>query len=88
MTDEEDIMEFPMAFPIKIMGRDTPTLHVTARSIVEKHAGPVDDDAVNTALSRNERFVSITITITAESREQLDKIYYDLTEHDDVLMAL
>ena len=85
---EDDVMEFPMAFPIKIMGRDTPSLHATARTIVERHAGPVADDAINTALSRNERFVSITITITAESREQLDSIYLELTAHDDGLMAL
>ena len=87
MSDESAIT-FPCQFPIKMMGRDTPEFRATARALVEKHAGPVSDDAVQTALSRNARFVSVTVTITAESQEQLDNIYTDVTSHDDVLMAL
>ncbi len=85
---EESAIEFPCQFPIKMMGRDTPEFRATARALVEKHAGPVADDAVQAALSRNARFVSVTVTITAESQEQLDSIYRDVTSHDDVLMAL
>lgn len=85
---EDSVITFPCQFPIKMMGRDTPEFRATARALVEKHAGAVADDAVQTALSRNERFVSVTVTITAESQEQLDNIYRDVTSHDDVLMAL
>ncbi|MDJ0792805.1 MAG: DUF493 domain-containing protein [Woeseiaceae bacterium] len=85
---EASAIEFPCQFPIKMMGRDTPEFRATARALVEKHAGPVADDAVQAALSRNARFVSVTVTITAESQEQLDSIYRDVTSHDDVLMAL
>ena len=85
---EESAIEFPCKFPIKMMGRDTPEFRATARALVEKHAGTVADDDVQTALSRNARFVSVTVTITAESQEQLDNIYRDVTSHDDVLMAL
>ncbi len=88
MSDEETLMEFPSDFPIKIMGEDTPEFRDTARSIVERHTGPLEDAAFKTALSRNERFVSITVTIRAESREQLDNIYMDLTAHEAVKMAL
>ena len=85
---DDSIMEFPCEFPIKMMGRATPEFHVTVRELVEKHTGGLDDAAFQSAESRNGRFVSITVTITADSREQLDAIYHDLTDHDDVLMAL
>ena len=85
---EDSVITFPCSFPIKLMGRETAEFRQTARKLVEKHTGPLDDDAIESALSRNGRFVSVTITIIAESREQLDNIYRDATAHDDVIMAL
>ena len=85
---EESAIEFPCSFPIKMMGRDTEEFRATARALVEKHAGVVPDEAVKTALSRKGNFVSVTVTIIATSQEQLDRIYRDATDHDDVLMAL
>jgi len=85
---EESLLKFPCAFPIKMMGRDTPEFRETARSLVEKHTGPVSDSAISDALSRKGTFVSITITVNALSQEQLDDIYRDVSSHEDVLMAL
>lgn len=85
---EESALEFPCEFPIKMMGRDTPEFRTTARALVEKHAGTVADDAIQATLSRNGRFVSVTVTITATSQQQLDTIYQDVSDHEDVLMAL
>jgi len=85
---DDSVMTFPCSFPIKLMGRETDAFRQTARELVEKHTGPLDDDAIESALSRNGRFVSVTITVIAESREQLDNIYRDATAHDDVIMAL
>ena len=85
---EYSVMEFPMDFPIKVMGEQSTAFHVTVRDIIEKYTGELADEAFAMALSRNERFVSITVTITAESREQLDSIYRELSSHQDVRMAL
>jgi hypothetical protein len=84
----ETLLEFPCDFPVKAMGRDTPEFHATVRELVEQHTGPLEEHRIQTALSRNGRFVSITITIDAQSQEQLDNIYRAITAHDDVLMAL
>ena len=85
---EETLLKFPCQFPIKAMGRDTPEFHATVRRLIEEHTGPLSDDAFQSALSRNGRFVSITVTVTAQSQEQLDDIYRALSADDDVLMAL
>jgi len=85
---EESVLEFPCDFPIKMMGRDAPAFRQLARDLVENHAGAVDDSAVQTSLSRNGRFVSVTVTIRATSQQQLDDIYNDVSSQEDVLMAL
>ena len=86
--NDETLLEFPCNFPIKMMGRDTPEFHVTARELVEKHTGPLDNSAIQSAVSRKGRFVSITVTVTAQSQQQLDDIYREVTDNEDVLMAL
>lgn len=87
MSDESAI-EFPCAFPIKMMGRDTAEFRATARALIEKHVGPVDEDAIKFNLSGKGNFVSVTVTVTATSQQQLDDIYRDVSGHQDVLMAL
>lgn len=87
-VSDDSIMEFPCSFPIKLMGRETDEFRRTVRELVEKHTGPLADDAIESSLSRNGRFVSVTITVIAQSREQLDNIYRDATAHGDVIMAL
>lgn len=85
---EDSALQFPCEFPIKMMGRDSPEFRQLARNLVEAHAGGLSDEAVQAAVSRNGSFVSVTVTITAKSQQQLDDIYRDATSHDDILMAL
>lgn len=85
---EESLLKFPCPFPIKLMGRDTEEFRATARALIERHTGPINDEAINEALSRKGNFVSITITVIALSQDQLDDIYRDVSSHEDVLMAL
>ena len=87
MTDET-LLEFPCDFPIKIMGKESLEFRALARSLVEKHTGPLADDAIQSSLSRNGAFVSVTVTIQAQNQQQLDDIYHEITSHDEVLMAL
>lgn len=86
--DNKPALEFPCTFPIKMMGRDTTAFRNVARTLVEFHTGPVSDNSVKESSSRNGTFVSITVTITADSQRQLDDIYRAASAHQDVLMAL
>lgn len=85
---EETLLEFPCDFPIKIMGKDSPEFRAMAVALIESHTGPLDAERVQTALSRNGRFVSITVTVNAQSKDQLDDIYRDVSGHPSILMAL
>ena len=85
---DENLLQFPCDFPIKMMGRDQPEFRKAAVALIEQHAGEIPDDAIRSTLSRKGNFLSITITIKAKNQQQLDDIYRDLTEHDEILVAL
>jgi putative lipoic acid-binding regulatory protein len=86
--DQETLLEFPSAFPIKAFGRDAPAFRETVVEIVARHAqfDPEADVRVNASSKGN--FVSITVTFTAESKAQVDTIYQTLHDHDLVLMVI
>ena len=85
---EQELLDFPCDFPIKMMGREQPEFRAAAVALIERHAGKIRSDAIRTALSRNGNFLSITVTINAQNQQQLDDIYSDLSEHEEILVAL
>jgi putative lipoic acid-binding regulatory protein len=56
--------------------------------IILKHAPDLDSGLVEMRPSKNGNFVSVTATINATSKQQLDAIYRELSAHPLVLMAL
>jgi len=86
--NNKPIMEFPCEFPIKAMGLASETLHRVVLDIVQRHAPETSEHALKSRPSSNGKYISVTVTINAESRAQLDAIYLDLTACEQVLMAL
>ena len=85
---EQDVFSFPCPFPIKIIGKDELGFKTQVTNIVRSHAPDLDEGAVTYKTSGKGKYISITITINATSREQLDAIYRELTVCGEVLMAL
>jgi hypothetical protein len=88
MSTTKTPMEFPCEFPLKVMGRHDGDLRALTRTIVERHTGPLPESKVRVRTSGDGNFLALTYVITAESREQLDAIYLELTACKAVLMAL
>ena len=88
MTDDPSLLEFPCDFPIKAMGRSDNDFDALVVEIIRKHCPDLLEGAVKSRLSREGNYVSVTVTIQARSRNQLDDIYMDLSAHERVLMAL
>lgn len=89
MTEQNDEhFNFPCDFPIKIMGRSDCELEALVIEIVNKHVDYLGEGAVKTRPSGKGNFMSVTVTVKAHSREQLDNIYLELTAREEVLMAL
>lgn len=90
MTDspEESALNFPCDFPIKAMGHASDALETQVLEIVRRHAPDLTADAIRSRPSSNGKYLSVTVTVHAQSRAQLDAIYQDLTSCQQVLMAL
>jgi putative lipoic acid-binding regulatory protein len=84
----ETLLEFPCAFPIKAMGRSEPGFDDLVVEIVRRHTPDLPEEAVKTRASRGGKWVSVTVTIQATSKQQLDAIYQALTDHEKVVMCL
>ncbi len=88
MTDQDSPLSFPCDFPIKVMGRTSDTLEAEVRAIIDRHTTETAQLEITTRLSKGGKYSSITIRLRADSRQQLDAIYRDLTACEQVLMAL
>ena len=82
------LMEFPCRFSIKAFGKQDPAFEQTVFDLVRAHVPELTPDDLTQKASSRRRYVSVTVTIIAQSRAQLDAIYQDLTDHDAVVMSL
>lgn len=88
MNSPETLLQFPCSFPIKLMGRADAGFSDVAVRLIERHVGKISKNQIQTTTSRNGNYLSLTVTIDAQSQEQLDSIYNDLSNQEDVLVAL
>ncbi|NLD53597.1 MAG: DUF493 domain-containing protein [Burkholderiaceae bacterium] len=84
----EDVLQFPMDFPVKVMGRRTDDFADVIVAIVRNHAPAFDPATLEMRISRKGNYLSVTATIRAESRPQLDALYRELTSHPLVSVVL
>ena len=82
------LLIFPTDFPIKIMGPNLLEFESQMVAIVRRHAPDLDEQTIEVRQSRAGNYLSLTVTIRAQSRAQLDAIYLDLTRHPWVKVVL
>jgi len=87
-TVNESLIEYPSQFPIKVMGERVEGF-VHAVTTVARHFDPeFDASSVELRESSGGKYIGVTITITATSREQLDELYRTLSTHPMVKIVL
>ena len=81
-------LAFPTAFPIKVMGRREGGFTKGVIEIVLRHAPDFMPGTIETRPSREGKYLSLTVTVNATSREQLDALYQELCDLPSVVMVL
>ena len=86
--EQQALLTFPCEFPFKVMGLSSDTFESDIIVIVRKHVPNLGEGALKSKPSKNGKYIALTITFIAHSREQLDKLYVEVNEHPDVRMTL
>jgi uncharacterized protein len=82
------VLAFPCEFPIKIMGKTQAGFAQAVTEVVRQHAPDFDAATLEMRPSREGKYLSLTCTVRAVSREQLDGLYRELCDHPMVTMVL
>lgn len=88
MSNDDSLLTFPITFPIKVMGVQSDSFEQDMVMIARKYAPDLDEAAVRCKPSNRGNYLALTLTIEAQSREQIDNIYRELTARPDVKMVL
>lgn len=87
-TDGASPLVFPTDFPIKVMGKRVDHFAQEIVRVVRVHAPDFDAATLELRASSGGNYLSVTATIRATSREQLDALYRELTSHPLVKVVL
>lgn len=86
--NEKTLLQFPTDFPIKIMGEKREGFAHAMIEVVQRHAPDFKAETLEIRASASGKYLSLTFTIRAVSKAQLDALYREITAHPWVSMAL
>jgi len=84
----ESLIEYPSLFPIKVMGLKVDGLVHAVTMIAHQFDPTFDAGTIELRESKGGKYLGITVTVTATSREQLDELYRTLSTHPMVKVVL
>ena len=88
METNDSLIEYPCDFPIKVMGRSQEGFAKAVMEVVVRHDPSFKPATIEMRNSSSAKYVSLTCTVRAISREQLDALYQELCDHPLVAMVL
>ncbi len=81
-------LTFPCHYPVKALGKNTNSFLQEVLFIAQKHCKNTQQCDVSCKLSRNGKYQSVTINVYAENRQQLENLFAELQQHNDVKWLL
>lgn len=82
------LIEYPSDFPIKVMGARVDGFAEAMVELAQQFDPTFNPATLEMRPSKAGNYLSVTLTIKATSREQLDNLYRALTSHPMVKVAL
>ncbi|MBI5722198.1 MAG: DUF493 family protein [Burkholderiales bacterium] len=88
MPPEKSLIEYPSAFPIKVMGAAVAGFEAAMVEVARRYDPGFDPASVERRPSSGGNYLGLTLTVTATSRAQLDELYRALSSHPMVKVVL
>ena len=85
---QESLIDYPSLFPIKVMGLKVDGLVHAITHIAHQFDPGFDASTIELRESKGGKYLGVTITVMATSREQLDELYRTLSTHPMVKVVL
>ena len=88
MALTDSLIEYPCDFPIKVLGLSHQGFAQTVAEVVMRYDRDFNAATMEMRPSSGARYIGLTCTVRATSREQLDALYKELCNHPQVAMVL
>lgn len=85
---KDSLIEYPSIFPIKVMGLEQDGFVHAMVQVAQQFDPSFDAATVELRPSKGGKYLGVTLSVTATSREQLDNLYRALTAHPMVKIVL
>jgi putative lipoic acid-binding regulatory protein len=90
MTEEQNTpqLEFPLVFPLRIIGEEADDFESFVLEIVRRHVPDLLEENIISRMSSQNKYRSISIEFLAQSRAQVDALCAELGTHSRIKMLL
>jgi hypothetical protein len=82
------LIEYPSRFPLKVFGKQSDEFEAIVLGLVRARCPQAEHIEIRKRASRGGKYLALTLTFTVYSQQQVEEIYRDLYECEQVLMSL
>jgi putative lipoic acid-binding regulatory protein len=91
LTDTDSalaLLDYPNRYPLKVFGKKSSEFETVVLDLVKARCPQSENIEVSKRESKKGKYLALTLTFTAYSQQQIEEIYRDLYDCDDVVMSL
>jgi putative lipoic acid-binding regulatory protein len=86
--ERKPVIEYPCAYPIKVMGLHENDFAACVVDIVRRHDPGLTEERIAYRESRNGKYLSVSVVITATGAGHIEALFNDLKASGRVAMVL
>ena len=82
------LIDYPSRFPLKVFGNRSDEFEPIVLDLIRARCPQAEHIEVRRRSSKGGKYLALTLTFTVHSQQQLEQIYQDLYDCEQVVMSL